>query len=328
MHYHIQHNHLEMLLPELEVNLLASSLLTRLVNIPCCNIGSAKVHTDFCPKRALEAIHVGAIEDTIAHTTQQALEIRSAKIRPRLEFSEGILVRTHRVEHNVLRGVCIHFLREIGVDAQELVTVVAAKGLGFERGKKRLEPLEGRCVFADPDEFDTAETLGRVGAETKVVDGFEDGCPGCHANTGSNQDGDFVLEDVFSGGSIGSVDLEAGHGLTVLEGDFVHAHGVELVVKLGLRLTGTKSVGKSTGEVTDLANVDRDVRVVGAGSDRKWMPLVIADFRAVEKEPLSWLVLHAGLGELNLHGICSVLVWLWVSNLLGKESYRMGDERP
>jgi hypothetical protein len=71
-----------MLLPELEVNLLASSLLTRLMNIPRRNVRSAKVHTDLCPKRALQAIHVGAIQDTIAHTAQQALEIRAAKVRP------------------------------------------------------------------------------------------------------------------------------------------------------------------------------------------------------------------------------------------------------
>jgi hypothetical protein len=67
--------------------------------------------------------------------------------------------------------------------------------------------------------------------------------------------------------------------------------------------------------------VDRNVRVVGAGSDGKWMPLVVADFRAVEEEPLSWLVLHAGLGELNLNGICSALVWLWVSKMLGSLPY-------
>lgn len=89
----------------------------------------------------------------------------------------------------------------------------------------------------------------------------------------------------------------------MLERDFVHAHGVEIVVELGLRLTGTKSVGKSASEVTDLADMDRDVRILGAGSNGKGMPLVIADFGAVEEQPLSRLVLHAGLGELDLDGV-------------------------
>src|SRR3712207_4052153 len=36
------------------------------------------------------------------------------------------------------------------------------------------------------------------------------------------------------------------------------------------------------------------------------MPLVVADFWAVEEKPLSGLVLHAGLGELNLNSIVRV----------------------
>jgi hypothetical protein len=166
-----------------------------------------------------------------------------------------------------------------------------------------LEPFERRSIFADPDEFDTAESLGWVGAETEVVDRFENLSPGRNSNTGSNEHGDFVLEDVLSWSSVGSVDLQAGHLLAVLQRDFVHAHRVELVVKLGLRLSGTKSIGKSASKVTDLADVDRDVGVVGARSDRKWMPLVVADLWAVEEEPLSWLVPHAGLGELDLDGV-------------------------
>jgi hypothetical protein len=38
------------------------------------------------------------------------------------------------------------------------------------------------------------------------------------------------------------------------------------------------------------------------------MPLVVADIRAVEEKPLSRLVLHAGLCELNLNSIYRVLV--------------------
>lgn len=101
----------------------------------------------------------------------------------------------------------------------------------------------------------------------------------------------------------------------MLKCDLVHAHGVELVVELGLRLTSTESIGKCASEVTNLAHVNRDVRVVGAGSDGKWMPLVVADIRAVQEKPLSGLVLHAGLGELNLNGIYSALVQSFENNI-------------
>jgi hypothetical protein len=166
-----------------------------------------------------------------------------------------------------------------------------------------LEPLKGRSVLADPDEFDATETLGRVGAQAEVVDGLENRGPGCDTNTGTDEDSNFVLKDILSGGSVGSVNLETGHLLAVLERNLVHAHGVKFIVQLRLRLSSTKSIGKSAGEVTDLADVDGDIWVVGARSNRKWMPLVVADFRAVEEEPLSWLVPHARLLELNLDGV-------------------------
>lgn len=38
------------------------------------------------------------------------------------------------------------------------------------------------------------------------------------------------------------------------------------------------------------------------------MPLVVTDFRAIEEEPLSRLILHAGLGKLDLNGI------IWMTN--------------
>jgi hypothetical protein len=61
-----------------------------------------------------------------------------------------------------------------------------------------------------------------------------------------------------------------------------------------------------------LTDVDGDVVVVRAGRNGKWMPLVVADFWAVEEEPLSGLVLHAGLSELNLNSVYYLLAMvLW-----------------
>lgn len=60
---------LEMLLPELEVDFLARSLLTRLLDIPGCYVGTAEVDSDFCPEGAFQAVHVGAVDDSVAHAT-------------------------------------------------------------------------------------------------------------------------------------------------------------------------------------------------------------------------------------------------------------------
>jgi len=301
--------HLEMLLPELEVDLLARRHLARLLDIPSRRVGTAEVHSHVGPQRALETAHICPVNDAVAHAAEQASKVWTAEVGAGLEFREGILVRAHRVEDDILRSVGINLLREIGVDAQELVafSAWAAQRLCLERGEERLEPFKRVRVFADPDEFHAAETLRRVRAETHVVDGLEDRGPGCDTNTGTDEHGDFVLEDVLSGRSVRSVDAESGHLLTVLQRDFVHAHGIELVVELGLRLTSTEGIGQRSGKVTNLADVDGDIRVLRARSDGKRMPLVVADFWAVEEEPLSGLVLHAGLGELDLHGVCCLL---------------------
>lgn len=52
--------------------------------------------------------------------------------------------------------------------------------------------------------------------------------------------------------------------------------------------------------------MDRDIRVVRTGSDGEGMPLVVADFGAIEEQPLSGLVLHARLLELDFDGIVRV----------------------
>lgn len=61
--------------------------------------------------------------------------------------------------------------------------------------------------------------------------------------------------------------------------------------------------------------MDRDVRVMRARGDRKWMPLVVADLWAVKEEPLSGLILHAGFGELDLNSIYSPLASCLINGL-------------
>lgn len=189
------------------------------------------------------------------------------------------------------------------MNAEELIAIWSAHGLRFQRGEQRLEPFERAGVLAHPDEFDTAETLWRVRAQTQVVDGLENRRPRRDTNTSTDENRDFILKHVLSGSSIGSVDTESGHLLAVLKSNFVHAHGVELVVKLGLRLTRAKSISKSASEISNLSDVDGNVRIVGARGDCEWVPLVVADFWAVKEQPLAGLVLHARLSELNFDGI-------------------------
>lgn len=124
---------LEVLLPELKVDLLARRLLTRLLDIPCRDIWSAEIHTHVCPQRALQPVHICAVQQPVAHAAQQTREVGTPEVRSALELSEGILICADRVQDDVLRGVCVHLLCQVGVDTQELVAVALADGLGFER---------------------------------------------------------------------------------------------------------------------------------------------------------------------------------------------------
>src|SRR3569833_1431688 len=83
----------------------------------------------------------------------------------------------------------------------------------------------------------------------------------------------------------------------------IHAHGVDLAIQLRLRHTGTNSVAECLGEVANLADMNGDVRVVGARGDGERMPLIFGHGRHLQEEPLAGLVPEGGLGELNLNDI-------------------------
>lgn len=191
------------------------------------------------------------------------------------------------------------------MNAQELRTTLIGSSAGrlrFQRGEKSLEPLKGGSILTDPDELDTTQSAGRIRAGSQVPDILEDRGPWCDADAGSDEDGDFVFEDVFGGCTIWPVDAEFRHHLPVLEGDFVHAHWVEGFEVFRLCGTASQCVCKGASEVTYLADVDADVGVEGAGGDGEWVPLGTGHVWDLDKEPLACFVFHAWFVELDFYG--------------------------
>lgn len=304
--------HLEVLLPEPEAHLTAAGSLGRLLDVTSSSRGTAEINTDRRPHVALEAVEISPVLDTLAHALEDAAKVGTTKVCPRLELSQGINRAADRVEHNVLGGVHVELLGEIGVDLEELDAAGTgdAGGLGgllLEGEEEGLEPLEGAGVLADPDELDTAETGGGVGAVAQVPDVLEDGGPGGDTDTGTDQNGDFVLEDVLGGGTVGAVDAESGHLLAVGKSDVVHSQGVDTLIQLGVDAASADSVAELASEVTNLSDVNRDIGVVWAGGDGKRMPLILGDGRNLEEEPLASLVLEGRLVELNLHDVLTIV---------------------
>lgn len=300
-----------MFLPEREVDLASGRLLGSSLDIACCSIGSTEVDTNVGLDSTLQTVQVGAVGDTISHALEEASEVGTSKVSSGLEFGERINIGTNTVQHDVVGSVVVELLGEVGVDLQELVTIATRKVGGFlrlslERREEDLEPFEGGGVFANPDEFDTSETGWWVGTIAHVPDVLENSSPGSNTDTGSDENGDFVVEDILSWCSVGTVDLDLRHLLSVLESDFVHAHGVNIIVKLGLSGSGSKSVTESAGEVSNLSDVDGDIRIEWTGSNGKWMPLLLGNAGNLDEQPLSRLVLHGWLNKLDLNSI----IWM------------------
>src|SRR5687767_5297959 len=109
--------------------------------------GAAEVHADSCPDAALETVHVGAVEDAVAHGLEDAGEVGATEVGARLELRQGVVVGANAVEDDVLLRVRVELLREVRVDLEELDAVAPrdARGLGalrLERREQRLETLE------------------------------------------------------------------------------------------------------------------------------------------------------------------------------------------
>ena len=81
-----------MLLPELEIDLLACRFLACLFDTPCCSVGAAEVDSNVGPESAFQTVDVGAVNDTVTHATEEAGEVGTAKVGSGFELGEWILV--------------------------------------------------------------------------------------------------------------------------------------------------------------------------------------------------------------------------------------------
>lgn len=226
-----------------------------------CNRGTTEVNTNRRLHASFQTAKVRSVKDAITHSSEETTKVGSAELCSRLELSKGVHFSTHTVQNNILGGVHVQSLGEVGVDLEELNTRASRNascfiGLLFERGEQGLEPLKGTGILANPDKLHTAKTSGRVGRVSEMPDVLQDRSPGSDTDTSTDKNSDFILKDVFGWSSVGSVNSKSRHLLTILQSDLVHTHGVNAVVELGLSSTSTKGISHLTGEVTNLSNMD------------------------------------------------------------------------
>ena len=163
-----------------------------------------------------------------------------------------------------------------------------------------MEPFEAGSIFADPDELDTAKAARRMRRLAEIPDVFEDRSPGGDANAGADKDGDLVVEDILSGGAVRAIDTDFGHLAIRLD---VHWCAIKLFIRNG---SGTKDIAHSAGPVADLTHVNANVGIEGARCDCEGVPLLLANRRNVDEQPLTSLVFHTRLRKLNFYRIVRV----------------------
>ncbi len=106
------------------------------------------------------------------------------------------------------------------MDAQKLGSGTRSEGSGvrlsFEAGEESLKPLEARSVLADPDEFYSSQSSGWVRRSAQVPDVLKNTGPRGNTNTSTDENSDLVFEDIFSWCSVGTINADFGHNLSVL----------------------------------------------------------------------------------------------------------------
>ena len=114
---------LEMLLPKLKLHIRPAHLPARLADVARGLVRPAKVHAHVGAQAAVQATaagHVRPVQDPVAHRREQLGKVRAAKVCARVQLGERVLFRPDGVEHDVVGGVDVHLLGEVGVDAQKV----------------------------------------------------------------------------------------------------------------------------------------------------------------------------------------------------------------
>lgn len=240
-------------------------------------------------------------------TSEDHVPVGSAKVGRAAKTSDGILVGVGIVDHNVCRIVGLDSGGEICVNLNAVVQI-----LSFDSEKKRTEPLERVEVTANPEEVNLGQSCLLLGVVHSVPDGLEDGGEGCHTDTSTDEDRDFILEDIFRGRTKGAVDVDSGEDTTDSWVDFGLAacktdNLTSIASILLLAPITAQRLGKLLGEVTNATHVDGDVVLLGGAGQSKGVVLPERHGWAAEEDVLTSSCLGVLLLHLDLANVAGVL---------------------
>jgi hypothetical protein len=155
--------------------------------------------------------------------------------------------------------------------------------LSFDSEQKRAEPFEGAEITANPEEVHLPQSCTTLGVVHAVPDTLKNGGEGCDTDTGTDEHSDFEFEHVLRCRAEGTVDVDTRQDLA--HGDFL---GILVLLAPSLLLeVASERLAERAGEVTDHTDVNRDVVLLGGGSERERMVLPDRDLGAAEEDVLT-----------------------------------------
>jgi len=271
--------------------------------------GSTEVRPNFCFQLGGGTGDVLAALDGLPHLAVNGHPVGAPEHGARAEERERVILSSGVVYSDIPEHVLVYLLREVDVDAQE----VGVSLCSLDLRQKTLEPPERRSVTANPEEFNTSER-STVALSLAVPYILENGGERSDTDTGSNQDSNLDVEHILSRGTERTIDADGGESESAARIKFhkVSTCRSSFLILLGPfhrsrghgsddRWADTKTVAKSTGEVTNLSDVDRNIGIFGGRGDGERMPLEPGYFRNLDEKPLACGVLEARLDDTQFH---------------------------
>lgn len=270
--------------------------------------GSTEVGPDFCFQLGCAAWDVLSALNGLSHLAINGHPVGAAKHGAGAEECERVVLCAGIIDGDVPKHVFVNLLGEVDVDAQEVRISLGC--LDFRQ--ETLEPTKRWSITANPEEFNTAKR-STVALSLAVPYILENGGKGSDTDTGSDQDSDLDIKHILSRGAERTVDANGGESESAVAIEFDEVSTCRsIILLLGAlhrgrghgsndRWADTETVAKSTGEVTDLSDVDRNIGIFGGRGDGERMPLEPGDFWDLDEEPLACSVLEARLDDAQFH---------------------------
>lgn len=232
--------------------------------------------------------HIRPVRNPLSQLREDGSKVWTSKVGECPQSRYGVPSReiVVHVEGNVVVLVGFHDGGAVDVNLE-----LDVEHGSFDGGEEGLEPFEGGKITTDPVEFDPFG-LERHVVVSAVPDVAEDTGKGSDTDSGSDEDDNLVVKDVFCGGAEGSVDPDLRHTESCTDVDLLSAVVDQLCRLLGFLSRSSGSLESTTtvsttlllnshpcckrpSPVSCLSNMNRDIILKGRRRDRERVPLVL-----------------------------------------------------